>query len=128
MFGLADGGRVNGLLTWALTGEINLTQESYPHQTFDIIAKNLPRLLENGRALVWAFSMQWKPRDGDIRFSSASNAFSSCAEIVVAMAVGLRSANIPIPLFANPGDTSLDGFVKSRTSALPCILRHRDVL
>jgi len=25
--------------------------------------------------------MQWKPRDGEIRFSSASNAFISCAKV-----------------------------------------------
>ncbi|MDY6952373.1 MAG: hypothetical protein SWE60_12745 [Thermodesulfobacteriota bacterium] len=36
----------------------------------------MPRFLENSKAVVWAFSMQWKPRDREIRFSSASNAFS----------------------------------------------------
>ena len=46
-----------------------------------ITAKRVLRFLENGKALVWAFTMQLKPRDGEIRFPSASNAFSSCTEI-----------------------------------------------
>ena len=34
------------------------------------------------------------------------------------MAVGLRSANVPIPLLPNPGGTNLDGFVKSLIRSL----------
>ena len=38
--------------------------------------------LENGGVLVWSFPMQWEPRDGEIRFSSPSNAFGSCPKTV----------------------------------------------
>jgi len=59
-----------------------LTQVSYPDPPVEITAKSVLRFLENGRTLVWAFSMQLKPRDGETRFSSASNAFGSGAEDV----------------------------------------------
>jgi len=55
---------------------------SHPYQPFEIKAKSVPIFLENGEALVGAFSMPLKPRDREIRFFSASNAFSSYAKRV----------------------------------------------
>ena len=59
--------------------------------------------LENGRALVWALSMQWRPRDGGIRFSSASNAFSSCTKMVGGNGCRPSFSESPHPSVAKSG-------------------------
>ena len=75
----------------------------HPYQTIEIKDKNVPTAPENGRALVWAFSMQWKPRDGEIRFSLASNAFSSCAEMVGGNGCRPSFSEFPHPSVAKSG-------------------------
>ena len=78
-------------------------QISHPYQPLEITARSVLRFLEKGRALVWAFSMQWKPRDGEIRFSSASNAFSSCAKMVGGNGCRPSFSEFPHPSVAKSG-------------------------
>jgi hypothetical protein len=53
--------------------------------------------------------MQLKLRDGEVRFSSASNAFSSCAEIVGSNGCRPSFSEFPHPsMLPNQGATSLD--------------------
>jgi len=74
-------GRFRPISPWGI--KIHVTpQVSHPYEPYEMTAKNVTRFPGSGRALVWAFSMQFQPREGDIRFSSASNAFCSCAEMV----------------------------------------------
>ena len=86
-----------------------LTQVSHPYQPPEITAKSMPRFLENGRALVWTSSIQFKPRDGKIRFSSASNAFSSCTCVVGGNGCRPSFSKFSRPsVVASGGGTSLD--------------------
>jgi len=92
-------------LTHAHHMHVTVTLVSHRYQPFEITTKSVLRFLENGSALVWAFLMQWKPREWEIRLSSASNAFSEFPTPYVAHPGG--DGNLERPTFSgNEGGAS----------------------